>query len=143
MSKLLKAHQPCPTCGSSDALSYYTDGTWCYSCETLTKDENMEIPQDKPKIVKNDALSKGKTQELIKRKITKETCLKYNVTVEDGKHIYPYYDINNSHVGNKIRLVANKGFSAEGNLPRAVMFGQNKFPQGGKYLTICEGEIDA
>ena len=59
------------------------------------------------------------------------------------KHIYPYYDINNSHIGNKIRLVANKGFSAEGNLPRAVMFGQNKFPQGGKYLTICEGEIDA
>ena len=142
MSKLLKSHQPCPTCGSSDALSYYTDGTYCYSCETITKDVNMEIPQDKPKIVKNDALSKGNTQELTKRKITKETCLKYSVTVEDGKHIYPYYNTWNEHVANKIRA-KDKAFSVEGRISGAGLFGQQLFKKGGKYITICEGEIDA
>ena len=58
------------------------------------------------------------------------------------KHIYPYFDINNSHVANKVRLVDNKAFHSEGALQNATLFGQNKF-KGGKYLTICEGEVDA
>ena len=30
-------HEPCPDCGSSDALAIYTDGhTFCFSCQTRT-----------------------------------------------------------------------------------------------------------
>ena len=141
----------CDRCGSSDANVLYEGGTkFCFSCRTYSKGEDMEQVQKPISINSNHQnFSSGVVDGIPDRGIKKETANFYNVQVLHDrnnnvvKHIYPYYDINNSHIGNKIRLVANKGFSAEGNLPRAVMFGQNKFPQGGKYLTICEGEIDA
>ena len=141
----------CDRCGSSDANVLYEGGTkFCFSCRTYSKGEDMEQVQKTVSINSNHQnFSSGVVDGIPDRGIKKETANFYNVQVLHDrnsnvvKHIYPYYDINNSHIGNKIRLVANKGFSAEGNLPRAVMFGQNKFPQGGKYLTICEGEIDA
>lgn len=34
MSKLIKAKQPCPDCGSSKALAVYVDGTFCFKCKT-------------------------------------------------------------------------------------------------------------
>ena len=141
----------CDRCGSSDANVLYEGGTkFCFSCRTYSKGEDMEQVHKPISINSNHQnFSSGVVDGIPDRGIKKETANFYNVQVLHDrnsnvvKHIYPYYDINNSHIGNKIRLVANKGFSAEGNLPRAVMFGQNKFPQGGKYLTICEGEIDA
>ena len=33
MGKVIKAHQPCPDCSSSDALAVYEDGTYCFSCQ--------------------------------------------------------------------------------------------------------------
>ena len=149
-SKVIKKGS-CDRCGSSDANVLYEGGTkFCFSCRTYSKGEDMEQVQKPISINSNHQnFSSGVVDGIPDRGIKKETANFYNVQVLHDrnsnvvKHIYPYYDINNSHIGNKIRLVANKGFSAEGNLPRAVMFGQNKFPQGGKYLTICEGEIDA
>ena len=149
-SKVIKKGS-CARCGSSDANVLYEGGTkFCFSCRTYSKGEDMEQVQKPISINSNHQnFSSGVVDGIPDRGIKKETANFYNVQVLHDrnsnvvKHIYPYYDINNSHIGNKIRLVANKGFSAEGNLPRAVMFGQNKFPQGGKYLTICEGEIDA
>jgi len=36
-------HQPCPDCGSSDALAVYTDGhTFCFSCQTRTAGDGQE-----------------------------------------------------------------------------------------------------
>ena len=35
MGNQLKAHQPCPDCGSSDALAVYDWGTKCYACEAV------------------------------------------------------------------------------------------------------------
>lgn len=38
-SKLIKAHQPCEACGSSDAKAYYEDGSsYCFSCQSYKKD---------------------------------------------------------------------------------------------------------
>jgi len=149
-SKVIKKGS-CDRCGSSDANVLYEGGTkFCFSCRTYSKGEGMEQVQ-KPISINNNHqnFSSGVVDGIPDRAIKKETANFFNVQVlhdRDNnvvKHIYPYYDINNSHVGNKIRLVSNKGFSSEGNLPKATMFGQNKFPQGGKYLTICEGEVDA
>ena len=34
MGRLIKAHQPCEDCGSSDGLTYYDDGTHCFVCNS-------------------------------------------------------------------------------------------------------------
>ena len=39
-------HEPCPDCGSSDALAVYTDGhTFCFSCQTRTAGHGKESKQ--------------------------------------------------------------------------------------------------
>jgi len=149
-SKVIKKGS-CDRCGSSDANVLYEGGTkFCFSCRTYSKGDDMEQVQKPISINSNHQnFSSGVIDGIPDRAIKRETTQFFNVQVLHDrnhnvvKHIYPYYDINNSHVGNKIRLVENKGFSSEGNIPKAVLFGQNKFTQGGKYLTICEGEIDA
>lgn len=148
---------PCIYCSSSDAYKTYADGhSFCYSCETYTHpsgDKPMaesvirmetSYSASSPKIV-------GFFDELKDRGLKKETLEKYGVRVQknsDGevvKHYYPYYDKNNIHVSNKVRTVADKQFVAEptGSLGRGLLFGQNLYREGGKYITICEGEIDA
>ena len=82
------------------------------------------------------------------RKITTQTCKKFGVTAvgtstDVKKHIYPYTNKNGAHVANKIRLLP-KTFAAEGTMNNQVaLFGQDKFPKGGKAITIYEGELDA
>jgi twinkle protein len=149
-SKVVKKGS-CDRCGSSDANVLYEGGTkFCFSCRTYSKGDDMEQVTKPISINSNHQnFSSGVIDGIPDRAIKRETTQFFNVQVLHDrnhnvvKHIYPYYDINNSHIGNKIRLVENKGFSSEGNIPKAVLFGQNKFPHGGKYLTICEGEIDA
>jgi len=41
------------------------------------------------------------------------------------------------------RQIADKRFSIEGDWPKGVLFGQQMFTKGGKYVTITEGEFDA
>ena len=58
-------------------------------------------------------------------------------------HMYKYYDKDGAHVASKFRRTSNKQFWSEGELSNAGLFGQNVFNQGGKYITVCEGELDA
>ncbi len=155
-------HQPCDDCGSSDALTEYMDGhTHCYSCHSTRFPDGTSIEEDledmservihmqtnayeKPQI-------KGFFADIKDRNISRATCEKYGVRVvqdADGKiteHLYPYFDKNNNHIANKVRHVENKDFDAfpVGGMGRAVLFGENTCQQGGKYVTICEGELDA
>lgn len=82
------------------------------------------------------------------RDISLETAKKYGVKVTfDGngevfKHIYPYYG-ESDVVARKTRFVTSKGFSWQGLNNQAGLFGQNLFKEGGKYITITEGECDA
>ncbi len=39
MGEQLKTHQPCPDCGSSDALTYYDWGSRCFSCGKATRNK--------------------------------------------------------------------------------------------------------
>jgi twinkle protein len=60
------------------------------------------------------------------------------------KHYYPYVDKStNSVVGNKVRVVEPKQFYVSGTLDNTVLFGENVWREGGKYVTITEGELDA
>ena len=142
MTKYKKTHQPCSDCGSSDALSYYTDGnTYCFSCgqkhsnatlinvSTLKKGTNMEI-------------KKGIDSDMSERGISKNTCKFYNVTKGATRWYFPYYDNDYTHIANKTRHLKDKVYLSEGDLSSSTLFGQNLFNKG-KYITLVEGEIDA
>ncbi len=94
------------------------------------------------------ALSSGGVAAIKDRGISRETVEKYGVTLKakNGKiarHIYPYFTVDGEHVANKIRYCEDgvKGFSAEGELAKATLFGQQLFPKGcSRFLTVTEGE---
>lgn len=142
----METHQPCPACGSHDALTIYEDGhSYCFSCNTYFRSSKEE-----------KKLSSGlKKQGLIdlqdmvvsplpKRKLTKQTCAKYGYFTSKA-HGQPvqvacYYDDDNKLLGQKIRY-ADKTFEARGSFSERF-FGQHLFQGGGKKLVVTEGEID-
>jgi len=136
-SKLVEAHLPCEDCGSSDALSKYSDGhSYCFSCQSF-----------RPSVDGGRSHSEGDyTYEYLPwRGVSKETMQFYNVKTkidEDGEPFsigYPYP--NGSY---KIRDLSKKEFYTKGDISQAGLFGQDKFSIGGhKYVTITEGELDA
>lgn len=151
MGKFLN-HSTCSNCGSSDANSQYEDGSWwCFSCHTYTKKEGDNDMASVAKTLQTNtvATQQGSFEALTDRGITLETCKKYNVTVTkdfDGEithHNYPYYDKNNSLSAYKIREIENKEFRTSGSWPITSLFGQQLFNSPSKFITVCEGELDA
>ena len=142
----------CDHCGSSDANTKYEDGhSFCYSCKKyINGDKDMEVQKVVP--MTNHANSTLKTEGIIdaitERRIAKDTARLYNTQVKktgtmSTHHIYQYFDKNGTHVANKVREVQSKRFWSEGNLASSGLFGQNIFGKAGKFITVCEGEIDA
>ena len=148
-------HTSCDSCGSSDANAIYSDGhTYCHKCHTVVpsnqtkgKSYMQQSHLQKAPIqgVINNVFSEGEILPIKNRGINQDTCKKYNVKVnqQSNKHIYPYYDQDKNHIGNKVRDVATKKFMVEGDTKSAGLFGQHLFPPKGKYITFTEGEIDA
>ena len=146
-SKFVK-HMACESCGSSDANTLYDDGhTHCFSCHTTVgANQNMQAEQVVP--INRKSNSNYILSQIEDRKITQETCKKYNVMVAKSgsmiiEHQYKYYDKDGGHIASKYRRTSDKEFWSEGQLSQAGLFGQNVFNQGGKYITVCEGELDA
>ena len=153
-SKFIKYHVPCHECGSKDAVSVNADGSAkCFSCDkfysnyegNVTPMTNY-IKQPTPKPHAN--VHGGIFAKLTDRNISKETAEKYGVKVvydsngQLAQHLYPFY-INHEQCATKIRYVRDKNFKFEGTIQDSGLFGQNLFKEGGKYLTIVEGECDA
>lgn len=134
-------HQPCPCGISSDALAVYTDGhSHCFSCDKTFQKEPRSM---KPK-ANFDPIS-GNCIALEKRKISEKTCRKYGYQVgeQQGRTIQlaPYHNQSGDLVAQKVRS-SNKDFWVNGDLKSAGLFGQHLFKQGGKRITVTEGEID-
>lgn len=133
---LVRAHLPCPNCGSSDALSEYSDGhTHCFSCQTtIHVDETI----NKDKMVTADTIDA-----LPKRGINRSTCMKYQYGkgMYSGKHVQiaNYYDEYGTLKGQKLRF-PDKTFCTIGKIG-TTFFGQHLFSNG-KRLIVTEGEID-
>ena len=146
-SKFVK-HIECDSCGSSDGNAMYDDGhTHCFVCNKTIFGENMENKQNVINMAKGSN-KKFILSDIADRKIKLETCRRYGVSVaKEGSmitdHMYKYYDKDGSHVASKYRSTREKKFWSEGSLSNAGLFGQNIFNQGGKYITVCEGELDA
>lgn len=156
MSDVIKTHQKCGDCGSSDALTVYNDHTFCFSCGEHHKigDDHATSPDGGIPVSTSHSsgnISSPKSR-LIEpptsnykacRGISPKTMEFFHVWNIGGDQYYPYYTKDGTHVANKIRTEATKGFLAQGNISGSGLFGQNLFPAGGKTLTITEGELDA
>ena len=133
-------HEPCPSCTSSDAFAVYSDGGgYCFSCGHHEKGTG-ETQLHTPKLSKMVNYS-GDFAGIRSRKITEETCKKFNVRVDAGPVIrFPYYS-GGRVVAYKERDQSKK-FSWSGKNEENALFGQNLFG-GGKTVVITEGEMDA
>lgn len=147
MESTFLRHEPCPNCGSSDALAVFSDGhKYCYSCTTYFRpDESL----DKPKGVKMSAsnmipLEELQISALPARGITKDTCAKLKYFVGEYKgnpcQVACYYDDKGSLVGQKLRF-PDKSFAVLGKIS-GCLYGSQLWSSG-KKLVITEGEIDA
>ena len=142
-------HGPCPSCGSSDALSHYDDGhTHCFSCNTTTQSKRQQHAEGSERMTTaKHLLPSGDIRPLTKRKLSEETLKKFNYTIGTYKgksvHIAPYYDPKTGTlIAQKIRF-PDKTFTVFGETKNLPLFGQQLWRDGGKMLVITEGEIDA
>lgn len=153
MSRVVE-HTNCPKCGSTDNLAIYEDGGHhCFSqgCtnhkNSDSGDYEIEVePEKKPDKVLLPLPMKAMPA-LKDRGIDAATVHKYKVSVSinpdnEIECVYPLFDENDQHVANQIRL-KEKQFRWQGQPDRALLFGQNFFPAGGKSITITEGYYDA
>ena len=137
----------CPECGSSDANVSHSEGySHCFSCDTHFKEgtDQVVVPMQN----KKEGFTVGELKGIDDRKISKATCKKFNTFVKTNgntitHHIYQYYDSKGEYVGNKVKQVEGKKYWSEGNIQNAGLFGQDIFTPRGKYVTVCEGELDA
>ena len=158
-NKLLRKEQ-CPDCAetgqdtSKDNMAVYSDGqTHCFACGKHGFVEHTDRVATIKEVSDEDDWQeeyRGEFYSLPDRKLRSETLEKYKVRAEKDeqgeiiKHHYPYHNKKGEMVGIKTRLVAHKRFFGSGNTAKDnQLFGQSLFRPGGKFVTICEGELDA
>ena len=131
-------HEPCPTCGSSDANSVYTDGhSYCFSCQTYIPGEgDLHTHQ-----MQTNVNFKGSAQRLQKRRISEAVCQFFKIYRDEAYLRFPYFDSSGRLKGFKVKT-KNKDFKYEGETTE-TLFGQHLFPNSGKRIVITEGELDA
>ena len=139
----LLAHGPCDNCGSSDANAEYSDGHYfCFSCQVRTNGGDAQSVA--PPKMNPDLIPIGSFLALSKRRITEETARKFGYSTSSFKgHTVQVanYKRNGQIIAQKIRF-PHKDFLMLGNAKECGLFGQHLFREGGKTLTITEGEID-
>ncbi len=140
------SHIPCEVCGSKDNAAVYTDGhTYCFGCRDYQHPEDGTEVQNQPAPKRPTALIDGYYTALPVRKITEETCRKYDYQVTDNyngrpQQIANYRNSEGVVVAQKIRD-ADKNFSILGDAKKMTLFGQHLW-NGDRKIIITEGEID-
>ena len=153
--------EQCPDCArmgndtSKDNMAVYSDGqTHCFSCgkhgyTTHTPHKPIQIKDTKNKDDSWEHEYRGEFYSLPDRSLRAETLEKYKVKCEKDskgkiiKHHYPYHNQKGEMVGMKTRMVVNKKFYGAGDTSNTnMLFGQNLFRAGGKFVTVVEGELD-
>jgi len=143
-------HQPCPACGSSDAAIVFANGgTYCYSCAQGTKGDSAPAADPAspfPRQKSPEDLIPVEVQAIPKRAIPEATAQKFGYGYGDycGKkaQVATYCDALGRPVAQKIRM-AGKRFVTVGDFSKAGLFGAHLFKEGGKSITVTEGELDA
>jgi len=143
------SHEPCPVCPSSDAFAIYSDGHgYCYSCGHYRRGFSDDNLHSQLHHKQNHQMSStgpftypGDYAGLRTRKITEDTCKKFNVKVDDGPVVrFPFYS-GGQIVAYKERD-QSKNFTWQGKNVDHQLFGQQLFGSG-KTIIVTEGEFDA
>lgn len=141
-------HTSCNSCGSSDARAVYSTGTsYCWACGTwFPPDENLQTTRRKP-MSREVGLLHGEAGQLKSRAIPESICKKYQYLIGEDKNgnvcqIATYYNKSFEQVAQKLRY-RDKSFKFIGKPKDTLLFGQQLFGEGGRTVTITEGEIDA
>jgi twinkle protein len=167
MSEVIQKHlNPCEKCGSSDGVTHYHDKktgeflrSRCHVCHhltfsnSLTEEQRMELAEKKEEaqVAKLPFTPvTGNYEDLPERGLTKETCKKFGIQLrrdtngQPVEYIFNYYDGDGGLVAQKFRNYHDKDkMTIRGHVRDAVLFGQNAFSDGGKYVTVVVGEFDA
>jgi twinkle protein len=146
----LRTHLACDDCSSSDGMSIDDKGwSYCFVCETRKKvGDSMEITSSTDKKPNGnfdklkESLMSGQYKSVVNRGISSDTCKAYKSQLQGDVMHFGYHDKDGYLVGAKTRS-PDKDFRTQGNWKDTVLFGQNLFTKGGKYITITEGEYDA
>lgn len=137
--EMKKTHLPCDECGSSDALTIYENGSFCFSCGTFKKGKELNS-----KVEKFSVFVEGSIKPIVDRNITAGSCEYYNVTTDNSyNYHFNYTNPSGDLVAVKTRS-PDKEFTIKGDWKNAEpLFGMHCFAGGGKYVTLVEGELDA
>jgi len=139
----------CPCGESSKGYNIHADGhAFCFSCNKRFNNVGEAKMEAKVVDIQNKVASTGDYGSIGDRRISENTARKYRTKIKTNgsiisHHYYEYYNAEGSHVATKIRQVDGKRIWSQGDMGDALLFGQNLFKSGGKYITIVEGEIDA
>ena len=140
-------HEACESCGSSDANALYSSGNhYCFACEKFTPAEGNSMEPVRDTVSIDTKFLQPIPTQLAKRKLTEKTLRHwgYGVAEYHGKKVQVanYYNKDNHVVAQKVRH-PNKDFTVIGSLKDAGLYGQHLCRDGGKMITIVEGEVDA
>ena len=75
----IETHQPCPDCGSSDALAVYEDHTHCFSCDAHHVTNSAFVVQQTK--VADNLLPVGEFKDLPSRCLSEAICRKFGYSV--------------------------------------------------------------
>lgn len=135
-------HEPCPSCGSKDNLARYTDGhAYCFGCKYYETGNGEPLPE----IKKSGNLIDVVTSALKKRGITEDTCRfwGYGLGEYNGQTVQvAQYIKDGSVIAQKLRF-PSKDFVTLGEFKGAPLYGQHLWRDGGRMVTVVEGEVDA
>jgi twinkle protein len=145
-SKFLN-HEPCPKCGSKDNLARYEDGHgYCFGCDYYEHPEGGSAAPKTEERRKMTGLIEFEVATLAKRGIDEDTCKKwrYGVGEYSGRpvQVANYCDPQGGIVAQKLRF-QDKTFRWVGDTTKVGLYGSHLWRDGGKMVTITEGELDA
>jgi twinkle protein len=136
-------HEPCPKCGSQDNLARYSDGHgYCFGCKYYETGVGQSLPEVTKKL---DTLIDVEYSALRKRGITEDTCRfwGYGVGQFNGQTVQvAQYVKDRDVVAQKLRF-PSKDFMLIGDAKGLPLYGSHLWRDGGRMVTVTEGEIDA
>lgn len=136
-------HEPCPKCGSQDNLARYSDGHgYCFGCKYYESgDGGDHVPVSKSR----SGLIDIQFSRLGRRGISEDTCAfwGYGVGEYSGQTVQvAQYIRDREVVAQKLRF-ASKDFLILGDSKGLPLYGAHLWRDGGRMVTVTEGEIDA
>lgn len=144
----IKTNQPCSDCGSSDALAVYENGTYCFSCDRYrhhSAEDQSSISEYSSKHLELDGFTDYKIKPLTKRGISVQTCQKWKVYTGSykGERMLSFPNYLNGELDSVKLRDKQKNFKKYQIGSKKPLYGQWLWKEGGKMITITEGEIDA